>query len=118
MGVTPANPKRSGNPAARATAANHSSATRVKVAEHSRGLLVRLSQLPPIVVPALTLVLMLVGLLAPLYAAIPALVLVAAFVLWLAYISWPALDTGGRVLRLVMIAAIAVALVGRIIGWL
>jgi hypothetical protein len=118
VGVTPANPKRSGNPATRATAADHASATRVKVAEHSRGLLVRLSQLPPLVVPVVTLVLMLIGLLAPLYVAVPALVLVAAFVLWLAYISWPALDSGGRMLRLVMVAAIAVALVGRISGWL
>ena len=110
--VGAANPKRSGNPATRA------SATRVQVAERSRGLLVRLSQLPPLVVPVVTLVLMLVGLLAPLYAAVPALLLVAAFVTWLAYISWPVLDSTGRLLRVVMIAAITVALIGRVSGWL
>lgn len=91
---------------------------RAGIAERSRARLVRLSQLPPLVVPAVMLVLMLVGLLAPLYAAIPALLVIAAFVIWLAYISWPVLDSGGRTLRIVMVGAVASAFVGRITGWL
>lgn len=106
--VGSANSKRPGNP----------SATRADVAERSRALLIWLSQLPRLAVPVTMLVLMLVGLMGPLYAAIPALLIVAAFVIWLAYISWPLLDTTGRVLRGVMISAITVALVGRISGWL
>jgi hypothetical protein len=95
-----------------------SSPTRERVSTHSRDLLVRLSQLPPLVVPVAVLVLMLLGLMAPLYAAVPALVVVAAFVSWLAYLSWPVLDSRGRLLRGVMLGAVAAALVGRITGWL
>ncbi len=64
------------------------------------------------------LVLMLVGLSAPLYVAIPALGLVATFVIWLAYLSWPVLDTAGRLVRAVMVVAVAAAMIGRITGWL
>ena len=77
-----------------------------------------MSQLPPLVVPAVMLVLMLVGLMAPLAAAIPALLVILAFVLWLAYLSWPVLDTRGRLLRGVLLGAVLFALVGRITGWL
>ena len=77
-----------------------------------------MSQLPPLVVPVVMLVLMLVGLMAPLVAAIPALLVILAFVLWLAYLSWPVLDARGRVLRVVLLGAVLFALVGRISGWL
>jgi len=79
--------------------------------------LVRLSSLPPIFVPVVTLVLMLVGLTAPLFLAIPALLVILAFVSWLAYLSWPVLPTGARVLRGVMVGAVVIALVGRISGF-
>ena len=47
-----------------------------------------------------------------------ALALVALFVSWLAFLSWPVLGTGQRAIRLVMIAVIVFAMVGRIAGWL
>lgn len=112
--------KRSGNPAVRAGAASGqpTSATRERLSAHSRGLLVRLAQLPPLVIPGAVLVFMLLGLLSPLYVAIPALIVVGTFVVWLAYLSWPVLDSRGRLVRGVMVGAVAAALLGRITGWL
>lgn len=78
----------------------------------------RLSQLPPLAVPATMLVLMLLGLMAPLVIAVPALLVVAAFVLWLAFLSWPVLDNRGRLMRGILIGAVVSALVGRVTGWL
>ena len=112
-------PKRSGNPAKRAQAASPpASSTRGRVNDRSRALLVRLSALPPLLIPGAILLLMLVGLTAPLYAALPALLVIAAFVIWLAYLSWPVLDTKGRLVRGIMVGAVLAALVGRIGGWL
>jgi hypothetical protein len=64
------------------------------------------------------LVLMLVGLSAPLPVALPALVIAAAFVGWLAFLSWPLLTPGGRLLRGVMLGLVVGAAVGRCVGWL
>ncbi len=113
-------PKRSGNPARQPRSATTppASPTRERLSELSRQPLVRLSQLPRLVVPTTMLVLMLVALMAPLYVAIPALVVIAAFVSWLAYLSWPALDSGGRTIRVVLLAAVAVTAMGRLSGWL
>jgi hypothetical protein len=61
---------------------------------------------------------MLVGLTATLYLAIPALVVIALFVIWLAYLSWPVLDTGGRLVRGIMLGAVIGAAIARITGWL
>lgn len=113
------NRRRSGNPARRAAApADPPSATRGVIAQRSRGLLVRLSKLPPLVVPGLMLVLMLLGLAAPLYVALPALAIVALFVGWLAFLSWPVLDLKGRFTRGLMLGLVLGAGVARATGWL
>ncbi len=118
--VSKPRPKRSGNPARQSPGASTppASPTRERVSEVSRQPLVRLSQLPPLAVPTAMLVLMLVGLMAPLYLAVPALVVIAGFVSWLAYLSWPALDGRGRAIRVVLLGAVLVTAVGRISGWL
>jgi hypothetical protein len=64
------------------------------------------------------LLLMLVGLTAGLPYALPALAIAAAFVAWLAYLSWPVLTSGGRTLRIAMIGLVVGAAVGRTAGWL
>jgi hypothetical protein len=64
------------------------------------------------------LVLMLLGLAAPLPLALPALAIAGAFVAWLAILSWPVLSSGGRLLRVVMIVLVVGAAVGRVAGWL
>jgi hypothetical protein len=64
------------------------------------------------------LVLMLVGLSTPLPYALSALAVAAAFVAWLAYLSWPVLSSGGRLLRIAMIGLVVGAGVSRATGWL
>jgi uncharacterized protein DUF6703 len=66
-----------------------------------------MARLPMWAMPVVILLLMVVGLSAPLVYAVPALVLVAAFIGWLAYLSWPVLTPRGRLLRAVMIALVA-----------
>lgn len=106
------NPRRSGNPAVRASGspgepdADNISPFRTAVNERSRPLLAALSRLPRIVVSAVVLLLMVVGLAAPLAFALPAFALLAAFVGWLAYLSWPALDTRGRLVRALLLAVV------------
>lgn len=117
--MTAKDPRRSGNPAARAAAgtgrpAPQSSAFHTR----SRALLVRLSAMPSLVVPVGVLVLMLVGLMAPLPFAVPALVLVLVFVGWLAVLSWPILDTKGRLIRGILFGLVMGALIGRLTGTL
>ena len=114
-------PRRSGNPAKRASAGSSASPQQVAAGsfrDRSRGLLVRLAQLPPVAIPAAVLLLMLVGLSAPLVVAVPALLLVTAFVSWLLYLSWPILPTRGRLLRILMVALVAASIVARVTGWL
>ena len=95
-----------------------SSATREALSARSRGILLQLSQLPTLVIPGVMLVLMLVGLSAPLPFALPAFAVIAVFVAWLAYLSWPILDSRARLLRGVMLAVVIGAAVARLLGWL
>lgn len=88
------------------------------MSNRSRGILVQLAMLPPIVIPAVMLVLMLVGLTGPVWLGLIALGLAAVFVGWLAFISWPALDTKGRLVRGLMLGLVIGAGVGRANGWL
>ncbi len=106
---------RSGNPAKRASSGSSADPGRNRsaFAQHSASILARLTQLPRYTVPGIVLALMLVGLTAPLGYALPALALVAALVAWLAYLSWPALDPRGRMVRTIMIALIVGAVVAR-----
>lgn len=76
-----------------------------------------LSRLPQYLVPAMIVVLMLLGLAAPLAVAIPALVIIFVFLGWLAYLSWPMLPANQRTVRVVMLALIVLAVAGRLAGW-
>jgi Family of unknown function (DUF6703) len=114
--VSSANPRRSGNRATGATtssaagpAANDLSPFRTAVNERSRPVLAALARLPRIIVSAGVLLLMVVGLVAPLVIALPAFAVIAAFVGWLAYLSWPALDTRGRLVRALLVALVLAA---------
>jgi hypothetical protein len=75
-----------------------------------------MARLPMWAMPVVILLLMVVGLSAPLGYAVPALVLVAAFIGWLAYLSWPVLTPRGRLLRAVMIALVAGSATARSTG--
>jgi len=82
------------------------SSTRKQIENASRPTLLRLSALPKAVVPLGTLVLVALGLFMPLPIALPALALVFVFFLWIAYLSWPVVSTGGKVLRGIMLGLV------------
>lgn len=79
--------------------------------------MVWLSRLPTYLVPALMVVLLLVGLLAPLGVAVVALVVIIAFIGWLAFLSWPVLAVPQRGMRVLALTLLALALIGRVGGW-
>ena len=82
---------------------------RARVEKASRPILVRLHAMPQMLVPLVTIVLLAVGVLAPLPVGLVALALVLLFVGWIAYLSWPVASVGGRIWR-VLILALLVAL--------
>jgi len=120
--VTSSNPRRSGNPATRATSAHSpaapASGRRSALHDRSRVVLARLARLPRLVIPAAMLGLMLLGLSAPLPVALAALALVTVFVGWLALLSWPVLDLKGKFVRGLMIGLVIGSGVARVNGWL
>ena len=110
--------RRSGNPANRSSAASSSPLAGSSFHDRSRALVVWLSRLPKLVIPAAMLVSMVVGLAAPLVFALPALAVVVVFVGWLALLSWPVLDASGRFVRGLMLSLVIGAGVARVQGWL
>ncbi len=82
------------------------SSTRKQIEDLSRPALVRLSGLPRMVVPLATVALVAVGLFAPLPLALPAFTLVFAFFCWIAYLSWPVVTTGGKLMRVAMLGLV------------
>ena len=70
--------------------------------------LVVLHQLPVWVVPLVLAALFIAGLTVPGWIGAMALVLVAAFLGWLAAVSWPRLTPSGRLLRVAAIASVLV----------
>ncbi|HIT76426.1 MAG TPA: hypothetical protein IAA98_12645 [Candidatus Avipropionibacterium avicola] len=93
---------------------NEPSALRLQVEQVSRPLLVWLTRLPKMVIPLLTIVVLAVGVLAPLPIGIPALALVLLWMVWLGYLAWPAVTPGGRLLRVATVAILALAIVMRL----
>ena len=89
---------------------------RSSVERNSRPLLIRLHALPRPLVPAATLVLVLVGVLAPPAVGLLALGLVAVFVAWVTYLSWPAVPASGRLVRVAMLGLVGVLAVTRLPG--
>ena len=89
------------------------SQARSRVERSSARPLVLLHQLPRWVVPILAAGLLVVGLAVPGWPAAAALVLVAAFLGWLAALSGPALNPNGRLLRLAAVAGVLVLAVLR-----
>lgn len=87
---------------------------RASVERTSRPLLLRLHALPRAVVPLATVVLVLVGVLAPPPVGVFALTVVALFVAWIAYLSWPAVSGSARLLRVAMVALVVVLALTRL----
>jgi hypothetical protein len=79
---------------------------RASVERTTRPLLLRLHALPRVVVPLGTVALVAVGALAPPVVGLVALLVVALFVLWISYLSWPVVPPSGRVVRVVMVGLV------------
>jgi hypothetical protein len=89
-----------------------------------RGAIERRSAVPvvflhrlPLWVPLLTVfALLAVGMVATGWLAAAALGALALLLAWFAYLNWPALDTGGRVLRIAALGVLVVVAAGHVIG--
>lgn len=84
------------------------------VERRSAPVLLWLSTRPKLLLPAVVVVLLIGGLAAPPAYGVPLLVLLGLLLLWLSYLSWPALDPGARALRAAMLALVVVAVVQRV----
>jgi hypothetical protein len=89
---------------------------RGRVHERSYAALTRLHAMPRWTVPVATVVLVFVGLYAgPVLGGI-CLLVVAAFLGWLAYLAWPKLGSGGRVGRCLVLGLLAGFALARLTG--
>lgn len=89
---------------------------RGEVERTSAGALVWLSSRPRFFVPLLSAVLLLGGLFAPPGFGVPLLLLLAAFVGWLTYLSWPVIAGVQRLLRLSVLGLVLAAVAGKLSG--
>ena len=80
----------------------------------SAPVLLWLSSRPRFLLPLLVAVLLIGGLAAPAPYGLPLLLVLGALLVWLSYLSGPALDGRARTLRAAMLAHIAVAVVQRV----
>lgn len=87
---------------------------RPAVEKRSAAVLVLLSQQHKAVIPLLSVLLLIGGLALPVAVGVPCLLLLAAFVSWLTYLSWPAIVGQARAVRLATLALIVVAAASRL----
>src|SRR5215468_8232599 len=110
---------RPGSPAGRSAPADRSirpatpgaSGTRQAVERFSARPLVFLTQLPRWVLLLIVLGLLISGFAVPGLIGAAALLLVAILLGWLAYLSWPSINTSGRVLRVLALACMVAIVV-------
>lgn len=91
-----------------------SSPLRQRITKISYPYVAKLHAAPKLTLPGITLVLALVGVFAPVPVGVPALVLLALLLGWLAFLSWPAVTNGPRFLRIFSILVILLFAVSRI----
>jgi hypothetical protein len=92
------------------------SGVRGAVERRSAPVLRWLSARPKVLLPGLVVVLLVGGLAAPPPWSLLLLACLGLLLLWLAYLSWPALDGRARALRVAMLALVVVALAQRVSG--
>lgn len=90
------------------------SSLRQRLTKISYPYVAKLHGAPKLTLPGITLVLALAGVFAPVVVAVPALVLLGLLLGWLAFLSWPAVTTGPRFIRLFSILVILLFAVSRI----
>lgn len=89
---------------------------RGKVERASAPALVWLSSRPRFFLPVLSAALLIAGLASPTAVGVPLLLLLAALVGWLSYLSWPVVTGVQRALRLGTVGLVLAAAVGRVSG--
>ena len=87
---------------------------RQRITKISYPYVAKLHGMPTLTLPAITLVLALAGVFAPLTIAVPALILLALLLSWLGFLSWPVVGTGARAMRVFSILIILLFAVSRI----
>lgn len=87
---------------------------RLTVEQRSAPVLVLLSQQPRAVVPLLSVLLLIGGLALPAAAGLVCLVLLAAFVGWLTFLSWPVVVGQARAVRIGTVLLLLVATASRL----
>lgn len=87
---------------------------RTTVEKRSGPVLVLLSRQHRAVVPLLSVLLLIGGLALPAALGVACLVVLAAFIGWLTYLSWPAVTGQGRVVRVLTLALIVLGIVTRL----
>ncbi|GAA1509621.1 hypothetical protein GCM10009741_03200 [Kribbella lupini] len=92
------------------------SSLRQRVTKASYPFVAKLHAMPKLTLPAITLVLALVGVFAPVAAAVPALILLALLLSWLGFLSWPVVTTGQRAIRVFSVLVILLFAVSRVAG--
>lgn len=70
-----------------------------------------LSARPKVLLPLVSVALLIGGFVAPVGFAVPMLLLLVLVVGWLTYLSWPAVDRGGRAVRSATLLMLVVAVV-------
>ncbi|NIK60906.1 DUF6703 family protein [Kribbella shirazensis] len=91
-----------------------SSPLRQRITKISYPYVAKLHAAPKLTLPGITLLLALVGVFAPVPVGVPALVLLALLLGWLAFLSWPVVTGGPKFLRLFSIVLILLFGVSRI----
>ena len=86
------------------------------VEKHSVAPLTWLATRPKWVPFGIVLALLLGGLFLPVAVAVVLLVALLLFLVWLTYLGWPKLDSGGRLVRVAMIGLIVYLLIQRVLA--
>jgi hypothetical protein len=89
---------------------------RARVARASYPYIARLHEMPRWTLPGVSLVLVLIGAFAPPVAAVPTLIVLAVLLAWLGYLSWPAVSTTSRLLRVFAVLVIVFFAISRLLG--
>jgi uncharacterized protein DUF6703 len=87
---------------------------RARITKASYPYVRRLHGMPKLTLPAITLVLALVGVVAPPVAAVPALILLALLLAWLGFLSWPVVGSGSRAMRIFAVLVVLLYAVSRL----
>ena len=88
---------------------------RLAVEKRSAPVLVLLTQQHKAVIPLVSVLLLIGGLALPVALGVVCLLLLAAFVGWLTYLSWPAIVGAARAVRLATLGLIVIAAAARLL---